>query len=259
MVGARIAVQTKCLAQPLKKALHTVGAMQPDGVQIDLRTELPQTEVSDTGLRQLRKLLDDLNLRVGSAAFPTRRGYADPDELDRRIDATVRAMRLASNLKARVLVIGLGPLPPPNSPERTTLHAAIENLAAHGNRLGVELAASCPSAEPADLAALIAALPERALGVDLSPADLIRHDRRPPAFVEAVGPHIAHVYANDAVRGLGGAGATEVQLGRGSADVPELLGLLEEYDYRGWLTIERRHAPRPAEEVADAVQYLRSL
>ena len=79
MVGARIAIATKCLAQPLKKALHTVGAMPCDGVQIDLRHELPESEVSDTGLRQLRKLLDDLNLRVGSAAFPTRRGFADPE------------------------------------------------------------------------------------------------------------------------------------------------------------------------------------
>jgi sugar phosphate isomerase/epimerase len=258
MVGARIAVQTQCLAQPLKKALHIAGAMPCDGVQIDLRHELPEPEVSDTGLRQLRKLLDDLNLRVGSAAFPTRRGYADPDQLDRRIEATLRAMRLASKLQARVMVVNLGPLPPIDSAGRATLHAAIENLAATGNRIGVDLAASCPSAEPADLAAFIAELPERALGVDLSPADLIRHDRRPQAYVETLGPHIAHVFANDAVRGLGAA-AMDVELGRGSADMPELLGLLEEYDYRGWITVERRNSPRAAEEVADAVQFLRSL
>jgi sugar phosphate isomerase/epimerase len=259
MVGARIAVQTKCLAQPLKQALHTAGALACDGVQIDLRYELPEAEVSDTGLRQLRKVLDDLNLRVGSAAFPTRRGYADPAELDRRLEATVRAMRLASRLAARTLVVGLGPLPPPDSPGRATLHAALENLAAHGNRLGVDLAASCPSAEPTELADFIAELPERALGVDLNPADLIRHDRRPPQFIAALGPHIAHVFANDAVRGLGGSDAMDVELGRGSADMPELLGLLEEYDYRGWITVQRRHSPRPAEELADAVQFLRSL
>lgn len=259
MVGARIAVQTKCLAQPLKKALHTAAAMQADGVQIDLRYELPEAEVSDTGLRELRKLLDDLNLRVGSTAFPTRRGFADSQDLDRRLEATVRAMRLASRLAARVLIIGLGPLPPPDSAERTTLRAAVESLAAHGNRLGVELAAHCPSAAPAELAALIAELPERALGADLNPADLIRHDRRPEKFVEALGPNIVHVFANDAVRGLGGGDAMDVELGRGSADVPELLGLLEEYDYRGWITVERRHSPRPAEDAASAVQFLRSL
>ena len=168
-------------------------------------------------------------------------------------------MRLASSLRARVLVIGLGPLPPLDSAERTTLHAAIENLAGHGNRLGVDLAAHCPSAEPAELAALIAELPERALGVDLSPADLIRHDRRPQAFVEALGAHIAHVFANDAVRGLGGSDAMDVELGRGSADTPELLGLLEEYDYRGWITVERRNSPHPADDLANAVQFLRSL
>ena len=39
-----------------------------------------------------------------------------------------------------------------------------------------------------------------------------------------------------------------MELGRGSADVPELLAALEEFDYRGWVTVERRNSPRPAEE-----------
>jgi sugar phosphate isomerase/epimerase len=41
--------------------------------------------------------------------------------------------------------------------------------------------------------------------------------------------------------------------------VPELLGALEEFDYRGWLTVERRNSPRPAEDCADAVAFLRAL
>jgi sugar phosphate isomerase/epimerase len=50
-----------------------------------------------------------------------------------------------------------------------------------------------------------------------------------------------------------------VELGRGTADFPTLLGLLEEHAYRDWLTIERRHSSQPAEDIANAVQYLRSL
>lgn len=85
MIGVRVAIQTKCLAQPLKQALHTAGRLEADGVQIDLRQELLPAELSDTALRQLRKLLDDLNLRVGSVAFPTRRGYATTQDLERRL------------------------------------------------------------------------------------------------------------------------------------------------------------------------------
>ena len=59
--------------------------------------------------------------------------------------------------------------------------------------------------------------------------------------------------------GLGGAAAIDVELGRGSAELPELLGALEEFDYRGWATVERRNSPRPVEDCADAVAYLRAL
>lgn len=259
MIGVRIAVQTKCLAQPLRQALHTAGRLGADGVQIDLRTELPPAEVSDTGLRQVRKLLDDLNVRVGSVAFPTRRGYANPQELDRRLEATLQAMQLASKLAARVILLGLGPIPAADEPDRSTLLQALSTLASRGNRLGVQIAAQCSQTAPGELAALIAELPEGSLGVDLSPADLIRSGQQPRPFAEALGPHLAHVFANDAVRGLGGGSAIDVELGRGSADLPELLGLLEEFDYRGWITVERRNSPQPIEDVGNAVQFLRAL
>ena len=71
MLGVKVAVQTKGLAQPLRKALHTAARLEAEGVQLDLRRELPAAELSGTGLRELRKLLDDLNLRVASTAFPT--------------------------------------------------------------------------------------------------------------------------------------------------------------------------------------------
>ncbi len=277
VIGLKIAVQTKCLAQPLKQALHTAGEVQADGVQIDLRQELPPAELSDTALRQVRKMLDDLNLRVGSTAFPTRRGYANPEELDRRLEATVEAMRASSRLGARVMLIALGPLPDPEPPttsesfrvarpefskgaeSRTTLVEALTALAMQANRHGVQLALQCPAAHPADLKTLLEELPEGLIGVDLSPADLILNGQDLRLYAETLGARVLHVFANDAVRGLGGAAGNDVELGRGTADFPELLGLLEEYDYRNWITVERRSSRHPAEALATAIQYLRSL
>ncbi|HEX6962037.1 MAG TPA: TIM barrel protein [Lacipirellula sp.] len=259
MIGIKVAVQTKCLAQPLRQALHTASRLGGEGVQLDLRHELPAAELSDTALRQLRKLLDDLNVRVASTAFPTRRGYAETQDLDRRIDATRQALGASSKLGARVMLISLGPLPPPDEPPRSTLLEAITALAASGNRFGVQLALQCPAAHPADLKGFLEELPDGLVGVDLSPADLILNNRQPREFLERLGPQVVHTFANDAVRGLGGAAGSTVELGRGMADVEELLGLLEEHDYRGWLTVERRNSPRPTEEVANAIQFLRAL
>jgi sugar phosphate isomerase/epimerase len=259
MIGVRVAVQTKCLAQPLRQALHTASRLGAEGVQIDLREELAAAELSDTALRQLRKLLDDLNLRVGSTAFPTRRGYANPQDLERRLEATVEAMRAASRMAARVMLISLGPLPLPEAPERSTLLEAMTTLAMSGNRLGVQLGVQCPVAHPTDLKSFLDELPEGLVGVDLSPADLILNGQQPREYAEALGRHIVHVFANDAAGGLGGMPGSAVELGRGTVDFPELFGALEEQDYHGWITVERRHSPRPVEDVADAIQFLRSL
>lgn len=259
MIGPRIALQTRSLAQPLRQALHTASRLGAEGVQLDLRQELAAAELSDTAVRQLRKLLEDLNLRVGSTAFPTRRGYAEPEDLERRLAATVRAMHAASRLQARVLLLALGPLPLPSDPGRTILLEALSSLATQGNRIGVQLALQAPSVHPADLKDLLAELPEGLFGVDLSPADLILNGQAPRAYAEALGPQIVHVFANDAVRGLGGQAGSNVVLGRGTADLPELLGALEEHDYRGWVTIERRNSRTPVEDAENAVAFLRSL
>jgi sugar phosphate isomerase/epimerase len=74
-----------------------------------------------------------------------------------------------------------------------------------------------------------------------------------------LGPHVLHVHACDAVQELGTGRTLEVELGRGTADMPELIGRLTEFDYRGWVTIEARESANPIAEVENAVSYLRSL
>ncbi len=259
LIRFRIAAQTRCFAQSFKKALHTAARLECDGVQFDARQELRPAELSETGLRELRKILSDLNLRVGSVAFPTRRGYANSDDLERRLEATLAAMQLASKLKARVLVFNMGGLPEPESTERATLVEAITSLANHGNRLGVRLAAQATSVETPVLVEFIDSLPEGTLSLDLHPARLIAQGESPSEFVVAAGRHIAHVHATDGVHDLASGHGVEVELGRGTADFPELLGLLEEFEYRDWLTIERRDSRQPVEDIGNAVRYLRAM
>ena len=165
-------------------------------------------------------MLDDLNLRVGSVTFRhAAAATRNPQDLERRLAATVDAMRMASRLGARVLVLAAGAAAGRRTPPSgRRCVEALTSLAAQGSRLGVQLAAQCPDAAPADVAALLAELPAGLMGVDLSPADLIRSGRSPREFVAALGPHIVHVFANDAVRGAGRRGGdrrgTGARLGR---------------------------------------------
>lgn len=259
MYGLKIAVPTRVFGQSLKQALHTARRCHVDGVQIDARFELRPDELSETAARQLRKMLDDLDLRVASLRFPARRGYADPGDLQRRIDATLACLPMADRLAARLLACPLGPLPSPDSPQRSELTRVLERLAAAGERYGVRIALEASEAEPAELRALLAGLSPGGIGVDFSPADLILHRHAPVAFLEALGDRVVHVRANDAIGGLGGSVGAPTTLGRGSADFADLIARLEQYGYRDWVTIDPRDAADPCTAVDDATALLRSL
>ena len=64
--------------------------------------------LGDTGIRQVRKLLDDYELRAAAVEFRTR-GYNVTDELDRRV-STKSAMRFAYALGASVVTNHIGKL-----------------------------------------------------------------------------------------------------------------------------------------------------
>ena len=260
MSNIKIGIQTRSLRQPLKQALHMAARLGADGVEIDARNELKPSELSQTGKRQFQKLLSDLNLRVAAVAFPTRRGYDDPAELERRVMATHAAMKFAGELGADVLINRVGRVPEnTEEPAFSRFVEALTAIGAYGDRVGARLAAQTADESPANLRRLIEALPEHTIGIDLHPGELILAGHSPHEALEVLGPHVIHVHASDAVRDFGSGRARQVEIGRGTADLPELLGRLTEFDYRGWVTIDARDTPEANDEIENAIAFLRAL
>ena len=256
----KIGIQTRSLRQPLRQALVTASRLGASGVEIDARHELRPSDLSRTGLREFQKLLDDLNLRVSAVAFPTRRGYDDPEDLERRVHATQEAMRFAADLRTDVVINDIGRIAAkPEDPSCQRMIEALTAIAAFGERAGVRLAAQTIHASPQDLARVIAALPAYSTGIDLHPSGLIDAGYSPREAIEALGSNVLHIHACDAVRDPSTRRTQEVELGRGSADFPELLGQLSEFNYRGWATIERRESPNPIPDIENAVAFLRAI
>src|SRR5688500_18719928 len=140
--NVKIGIQTRSLRQPLKNALHTAARLGAEGVEIDARSELPPGEMSRTGMRELLKLLSDLNLRVSAVAFPTRRGYDVPDDLERRVFATQAALRFAVELGTDVVINRIGHIPDgADDPRFVRLVEALTALGIYGERVGARLAA----------------------------------------------------------------------------------------------------------------------
>jgi sugar phosphate isomerase/epimerase len=254
-----VGIQLAGLRQPFKQSLLTAARLGADAVEIDARSEVRPGDVSQTGLRQLRKMLDDLNLRVSVVRFATERGYNVAAELDRRIAATKAAMQLAYSLGAPAVANGVGRIPEgAEGTDWDLLVEVLDELGRFGDRVGARLAARTYD-DPTLLERLIDRLSPGAIGVDLDPGALIVGGFSPLDAAARVGRHVVHVHARDAVRDVAARRGVDVVLGRGSADFPALLGALEEHSYRGDLTIERRDPTAPVEEIENAVAYLKSL
>ena len=260
MLTIKVGIQLASLRQPFKKALHTAARLGADAVEINARSEIRPRELTQTGIRQLRKMLEDLNLRVCAVGFRTRRGYNVIDDLEQRIEATRQAMRFAYDLGGPVLINHVGRIPDePEGPEWSMLIESLSDLGQFGQRCGVQLAAETGSEDGAVLARLIDALPDGSLAVNLDPGNLIIHGFSAADATRLLAAHVVHVHAKDGVRDLAQGRGLEVPLGRGSAEFPELLGILEEQHYRGYFTVEREHPQNALLEVEQAVSFLRSL
>jgi sugar phosphate isomerase/epimerase len=216
--------------------------------------------LTQTALREIRRLLDELDLRVVAVGFRSRRGYDNADEIDRRVAATKAAMKFAADLRAPLVINQIGRVPSePAGDGWQMLVQSLSELSLYGHHVGALLTAQTGSESGADLARLLTAIPSGGIGVDLDPGNLIVNGFSPLEAVGALGDHILHVHARDAVRDLARGRGLEVPLGRGSADFPSLLGALEERQYRGYFTIARQDAEDPESEIGQAVEYLNNL
>lgn len=260
MMEMKIGIQLASLRLPFRQALQAAARLGAVAVEIDARGEVKPEEMTRTALRQIRKMLEDLNLRVCAVGFRTRHGYAVMEGLEGRIEATRRAMQLAYDLGCHLVVNQVGRVPEESAgPEWDRLLESLSDLGRFGQHTGATLAAETGSESGSDLKRLIAALPSGSLAVTLDPGNLIINGHSATDAARELGGQIMYVHAKDGVRDLAQGRGVEVPLGRGTVDFPEIFGILEEHQYRGYFTVEREHCDNPLGEVGQAVQFLRNI
>jgi sugar phosphate isomerase/epimerase len=229
------------------------------GVQFDVRNELRPGDLSQTGRRQLLHDLGDLGLVISSIQYPTRRGFADQDELEARVAGCREAMSFAYELKARVVTIRAGRVPEKDdAPEAAILRDVLTDLARHANNVGVSLAVT-PSRDQAErLSAFLGSITTGPIGVNFDPAAFILAGQSPDAAFRTLHKLVLHFTVRDAVRDVDG-GGVETAVGRGEVAWDEMLALLQESDYRGWMVIDRTQGDDKPRDALRAVKYLQNV
>ncbi len=260
MLQLRKAVSLDSIKLPFREALPVIASMGAEGIEINARTGIRPNEMTRTGVRQIRKWLDDYRLKVACVYFPTRRGYGDPNDLEQRLDGTRAAMKFASDLGCNVVSNRIGKLPDESDFESwSVLVSALHDLGNFSLRSGAWLAARSGVNSGEELSKLFERLPNGALQVDFDPAELMIYGFNTVEVMKAIGQYVSHFRARDAVKDLRGGPALEVQLGRGTIEFGELFAILEEHQYQGFVTLERTGEGNLINECSQGLEYLDNL
>ena len=258
MAELNVAVRLDSLKMPLRQSLETAAQLGATAVELDARNQIRPSQLSDTGLRQLRKILDDLNLKVASLRFQTRRGYDTSQDLDRRVEATKDAMKLAYRLDCPLVVNSIGSIPEnEEDPRLTVLRSVLDDLGRYGTRVGAFFAVETSSNSGQTLANLLDRSSDGFVAVALNPGQLIINRLDPREALIALKDRIQLVCAVDGVLDLSAGRGIAVRLGQGTADFPELIGLLEDIQFRGRYLVGREDST--IEELQQGIEYLRNL
>ncbi len=260
MDTSRISVPTVALARDLRRAFRLARDLGIAGVEIDARHGIDPSQITQTGLRQIRKWLGDEGVVISAVSFRTRGGYGDTDRLEGRIAATKDAMKLAHDLGCGVVLNHIGDIPPESDDPRWQLLVdVLSDIGQWGEHVGATLCAELGRGSPDDLARVLAALPAGAIACDLVTGSLVVHGHDPVKAAEMLGSHVAVMHATDAVAGAFAGRGRAVILGTGQVDVRGVLATLDERSFHGWMGLEPVDERDAVSELTAAIGFLHSL
>jgi L-ribulose-5-phosphate 3-epimerase len=260
MKRLKIGIRLESLGLPLRRALSEAGRLGVLGVQADAVGELAPNALSETGRREFRHLLRAHNLELTALGCPLRRGLDSAENQQPRMEHVQKVLTLSYDLGPRLVSVQAGAIPDDvQSPRATLLSESLRALSQHGDRAGAVLALETGLENGSVLAGFLDRFDTGALGVNLDPANLLLHGFDPYESVQSLGRRIVHAHAKDARQASASRTAREVPLGHGDIDWMKFLGVLEEVEYRGWLTIERETGDNRLADVSAGVSFLRHL
>lgn len=261
MAQLRIAVRLSSLGLPFRQSLAAAASMGAKAVQIDAGVDVRLSELSTTGIRQLRKMISDFDLRLAAIRFQTRRGYDCSEGLSRRIDATKDVMQIAYQLGCPLVINQIGRVADsPDDPQYQGLAAVISDLGRHGTRVGTFFAAETGTESGPALAQLLQSDQNAFVAAAFNPGKLIVNRFDLDEAISALGERIQIVIATDGVIDLAAGRGINVPLGQGTTDYPALLAKLEQRSFAGYFVVGDENATaESAQRAADAIEYLQNM
>lgn len=254
----RIAVATRCFHQPLLPSILAAAELGVQGLQLDLRNELRAGDLTETGRRDLLHQIKENGLTMSGAVFPLNYPLYEPDKADVRIAAIRDAMRFAYSLRISTLCLRIGRIPEAaDSKERQLLVEILSDLARHSNHIGTTLAITPTNDSAESIRQLLGEIKTGPIGVDFDPAHFAMTRRSETESLRQLHDLVLHIQLRDGDCTI--EGGQEQPIGMGTVDWIEVMALIGEMDYRGWLTLVRTQGTDPTRDLTRGAKLIRRI
>jgi sugar phosphate isomerase/epimerase len=208
-------------------------------------------------------------------------GFQLTDENVDKVKRSKAIVDLAVDLGTNVVTTHIGVVPEDKKSEiYKNMLSACRELGEYAAHKGVTFAIETGPEKADTLKSFLDEVGSKGIGVNLDPANLVMVVGDDPVrAVSVLAPYIVHTHAKDGVQHQpcdavevygafadGGFGElekkmgklfSEVPLGEGSVDWDNYLAALESSGFDGFLTIEREVGQNPADDIGEAVRFLR--
>lgn len=255
----KVGIITASLPMPTRVSLRKAKELGAHGVQLWIvDNDLDPRNLGKSGRDELITYMASIQLER-SALCGDIGGFADPATVDERIARTRTMIDLCVDLFTPILTTHIGNVPEDPRAYDATVEA-VRAIADYAGERGCCLATETGPEEPARLAEFLRAVGSGGACVNYDPANLCMNGFDHIEGVRILKPFIVHTHAKDGVyRSAREGGYKEVPLGKGDVDFPLYLEVLREIGFSGYLTIERECGDDPVADIAEAIQFLKSM
>lgn len=262
MGRTRIGVDVDDFRLAPKQALRKAADMHFGSVELaTVAGELAPSNLSGSGRRHLAKYVEGLGLSLAAlvADLPGLR-LTDARTVDERVARTCEVLELAAAMHVPIVTASSGALTHPDTGEVSP--AAVEALSRIGERADAcgTVYALRPSFDNGErLVAVTRSVGCPSIRVGLDPAAMVMHGANPMSVIERLADQVSLVHVRDGTIGGGERAGTEARFGEGDVDMPGLIDMLRDVDYRGPYLVRRCDSQSPVADIEHARDQLRRI
>jgi L-ribulose-5-phosphate 3-epimerase len=276
----KIGVISDSFHLPLHESIAQAALLGADG--ISFYAAAPEFSTAEPA--EIRMRCEDAGLEIASLIGELGgHGWQDKNENREKIPKLKAMVLLASELGTKIITTHIGLIPEERShPRHAILQAACRELGLFAHDHGVDFGIETGPEPAVRLRRFLDELDTPGIGVNLDPANLVMVVRDDPVqAVHTLAPYIVSTHAKDGcnlqpcdpeevytafaeggfeeLTARTGTLFEETPLDQGDVPWETYLAALISNGYDGWLTIERETGETPAEDIREALRFLRRL